>query len=484
MIKNYLLDTNILLANPNAIFNFEDNNLYLCGTTLQELDKFKEEKGTERGYNAREACRILDSLREIGIETYVDKSLSVEEQKEQSSKIFDYKHGVPLSSGGKLFVEPDGVNIEYLPKGYGLDNPDNRIISSCIHMNKYYLKDNNVILLTNDVSMRINACICGLQVQGVINDQVENVGYTGHLELEIEDWKVIQDLYTNKELKNPDIAIKEIADLEYPLLENQFVTLTSGDQCALTVFRTTGDGKPYARLELIPELKKLSNGIQPLNKMQRYAMWALLNPEIPLVILEGQAGTSKTFVSLACGLEQLDVGDHADTEPYKRMMISRPNAGSSDPDFGYLPGTLEEKMNPLIASYMDNLEEILGDKDTPSVDTRFKIEDMMTTGLIELCPLYSIRGRSIHNSYLICDEAQNASKNLIRDVVTRAGRNTKIVVAGDPRQVDAHTLNSRNNGLVYLKDSMKGSPLCAIFKFDNANCVRSKLAEDAITRMK
>ena len=474
MIKNYLLDTNILLTNPNAIFEFEDNNIFLCGTTLQEIDKFKEEKGTERGYNAREVCRILDNLREIGIEYYINKSMSIEEQKDISSKIFNYKHGVPLSSGGKLFIEPDGVNIENLPKGYSLDNPDNRIISSCIHMNNSYLSTNHIILLTNDISMRINGCICGLQVQGVKNDLVQNVGYTGHLELNIEDWNITQELFTNKQINIS--KIKEIQKLEYPLLENQFVSINCGNTCVLTVHQN-------GVLNKIDDIK-LGLDIKPLNKMQTYAMWALLNPDIPLVILEGPAGTSKTFISLVCGLEQLDVGDHAPNEPYKRMMISRPNAVNSDPDFGYLPGTLEEKMSPLISSYMDNLEEILGDKDTPTTDTRFKIEDMMSTGIIELCPLYSIRGRSIHNSYLICDEAQNATKNLIRDVVTRAGKNTKIIVAGDPRQVDAHTLNSKNNGLVYLKDSMKGSPLCAILKFDNSNCVRSKLAEESITRMK
>ena len=229
----------------------------------------------------------------------------------------------------------------------------------------------------------------------------------------------------------------------------------------------------------------LHNGIKPLNKMQHYAMWALSNPNIPLVILEGPAGTSKTFLSLACGLDQLDAGDHnKQSEVYGRVLISRPNTKTSDQDFGYLPGSLEEKMSPLIASYMDNLEEILGDKNTSIIETRQVIDDMMYTRLLELCPLYSIRGRSIHNAYLICDEAQNASKNLIRDVVTRAGKNTKIIVAGDPRQIDNAALNVRNNGLVYLKDCMKGSPNCAVIKFENENCVRSILAEDAIQRMK
>ena len=229
----------------------------------------------------------------------------------------------------------------------------------------------------------------------------------------------------------------------------------------------------------------LHNGIKPLNKMQKYAMWALTNPNIPLVILEGPAGTSKTFISLACGLEQLDAGDNRKSEePYGRILISRPNNRTTDQDFGYLPGTLEEKMSPLLASYMDNLEEILGDKDEPISDTRRVIEDMIYNRYIEVCPLYSIRGRSIHNAYLICDEAQNANKKLIKDVVTRAGKNTKIIIAGDPTQVDNTCLDEKNNGLMYVKDCMKGSPNCAVIKFDEENCVRSVLAEDAINRMK
>lgn len=464
MVKNYLLDTNILMSNANAIFGFEDNNVYLCGTVLQELDKHKDDKN-ERGYNAREALRIIKNL----IKDALDNKT-----KEERLNIIS-KVGIDLPNGGKLFFEPDGVNQENLPKGYSIDRPDNKIISSCVHMNNSYLKDNQITLLTNDSGCYINSLVCGVNSDDIKNEQVKNVNYTGHLDLEIEDWTLIDKLYANNEL-DPSL-IKEIKDLKYPLLENQFVTISCGTKCVLSVYYN----------ELLHKINDqvLHNGIKPLNKMQHYAMWALSNPNIPLVILEGPAGTSKTFLSLACGLDQLDAGDHnKQSEVYGRVLISRPNTKTSDQDFGYLPGSLEEKMSPLIASYMDNLEEILGDKNTSIIETRQVIDDMMYTRLLELCPLYSIRGRSIHNAYLICDEAQNASKNLIRDVVTRAGKNTKIIVAGDPRQIDNAALNVRNNGLVYLKDCMKGSPNCAVIKFENENCVRSILAEDAIQRMK
>ena len=463
MVKNYLLDTNVLMTNANAIFDFEDNNIYLCGTVLQELDKHKNDEG-ERGYNARESIRVIKNL--------ISEALK-DVPKDKRLDIIS-KTGIELPSGGKLFFEPDGVSQENLPKGYTLDRADNRIISSCVHMNRNYLKDNPVTLVTNDGGAYINALVCNVNSEDFKSEQIKYLGYSGHINLEIEDWSIIDKLYKSGEIKVDEI--KEVGELDYPLFENQFVTITSGTKSILSVYR---QGYIYHIKDTV-----LHNGIKPLNKMQKYAIWALTNPDIPLVILEGPAGTAKTFLSLACGLDMVDTGDHKDTEPYGRVLISRPNVETSDDGFGYLPGELENKMGPLIASYMDNLEEILGEKDTPIIETRRVIEDMMYNRLIELCPLYVIRGRSIHNAYLICDEAQNANKNLIRDVVTRAGRNTKIIICGDPRQIDNTALDKHNNGLIYLKDCMKGSPNCAIIRFENEHCVRSVLAEDAINRMK
>lgn len=465
MVKNYLLDTNVLMSNPNSLFSFADNNIYLCGTVIQELDKHKKDPG-ERGYNARESLRLVANLIKDAIENETDK--------EQRLKIVR-DIGIDLGNGGRLFFEPDGVDIANLPKGYDITVPDNRIISSCVHMNKNYLKDSPVTLLTNDGGCFINSLVCGVNADNVKSEEIEYIGYSGHLDLKIEDWNIINKIH--KDLQIEASEIPEIGKLDYPLYENQFVTITYGNMCVLTVYQKG----------IIKKIEDIivHDNIHPLNKMQTYAMWALTNPDIPLVILEGPAGTSKTFVSLACGLHQLGVGNRrAAHEIYDRVLISRPNAKTSDGDFGYLPGTLEEKMGPLVASYMDNLEVILGDKETPIKETRAIIEDMMLDRFIELCPLYSIRGRSINNAYLICDEAQNASKKLIKDVVTRPCQNTKVIIAGDPSQVDNMSLDKRNNGLVYAKDCMKGSPLCAIIRFEPDHCVRSPLAEEAIKRMK
>lgn len=465
-VKNFLLDTNVLMANADALFGFDDNNVWLCGTVIQELDKHKDDEG-EPGYNARLALNTITDLVKNRIK-------DVSDLKERYEII--HKKGIDLGNGGKLYFEPDGVDITNLPKGYDISRPDNKIISSCVHMNNHQCKDSQVTLLTNDGGCFLNALVCGVNSDNVRNEEIKYTGYSGHLDLVIEDWNIINTIHKDKQIEAA--KINELKNLEYPLYENQFVTITCGNQCALTVYQN-------GLIKKIDDMIVHEN-ISPLNKMQHYAMWALTNPDIPLVILEGPAGTSKTFASLACGLHQLGIGERgrADFEIYDRILISRPNAKTSDADFGYLPGTLEEKMSPLMASYMDNLEIILGDKDTPIADTRRVIEDLIIDRFIEFCPLYSIRGRSINNAYLICDEAQNASKKLIKDVVTRPSPNTKIIIAGDPSQVDNARLDKRNNGLVYAKDCMKGSPLCAIIRFEQENCVRSPLAEEALKRMK
>ena len=498
MVKNFVLDTNVFMSNANALFGYDDNVIILCGTVLQELDKHKNDEG-ERGYNAREAIR---SIRQVVRDALDGKNeiLNAEIAQVQKAKEWDSipniyiltKHGIPLNEkGGRLLFEPDGVKQEYLPKGYELDRADNKIISSCIHMNKSYCKDNPAILLTEDASMQLNAEVCGIRAENVKNEQIEYTGYSGHVNLPIADSKIIDRL--NKDQCIEADLIPEIAQLDYPLYQNQFVTITAqtmkGKQSVLTVFQ--GD-----HILKIPEDLTLNDyKIKPLNKMQRYAMWALTNPAIPLVVLEGPAGTAKTFLSLACGLSMVDTAsyygkdlsydDREANKYYNKLIIAKPNHGGADKDYGYLPGSLEEKMGPVNASYNDNLEVILSGGDKRSLrDTKELIADFMETGIIESCPLYAIRGRTIHDSFFICDEAQNANKQLIKDIITRPAFNTKIVVAGDPTQIDNTSLNEHNNGLIYAKDSMKGDPLCAIIRFEEEHNVRSPLSAAALKRMK
>ncbi|MCR5734237.1 MAG: PhoH family protein, partial [Lachnospiraceae bacterium] len=377
MIKNYVLDTNILLQDPTSIYGFDDNNVYITGTTLQELDSKKNVLG-EVGYNARECIRILDTLREEG----------------------DLTLGIELPNKGHLFVEPDGVSQENLPNGFDISKPDNRILSTGVYLQKKHSVP--TILVSSDLAMRISASVIlgAGHVQNYKNTFVEKSDYTGHVTIETEK-ENIDDLYKVHAL--PDEAVR----YDKELYENEFVTLKCGQASALTVHR----GHSFEQITG----QTIFGGTKAMNQMQNYIIWALMQPaeSIPLVILQGPAGTAKTYLSLAAGLSQTYVSQRRDEGRYYKMLISRPNAEAGDPGFGYLPGDLEEKMAPLLAPYYDNLETLFsGQNKEDRSQVQMQINDLFDQGIIEVCALSFIRGRSLSNSYIICDEAQNASQKL------------------------------------------------------------------------
>lgn len=451
MVKRFLLDTNILLQSPESMVKgFDDNTVVICGTTLQELDK-KKTSGGDIGYNARESIRILDELRTQG----------------------DILTGIPLPNGGKLMIEPDGVDQNLLPQGFSIDVPDNRIISTCIALTKRD-PEHPVTLITNDISMRLSATACNVKVEEYLNSIVADSGYTGRRDLEVGSM-VIDQLYQEKVIPNAN-DVMAVDDF----VENEFVTLHAGGQSALSVFRK-------GQLELIQN-QKLYSWVQPKNALQSYAMWALSQPAsvLPLVILIGPAGCAKTFLSLAAGLDGAYTKQSRNEEEYIKLLISRPT-GEAFEEIGFLPGDLDEKLRFLYQNFYDNIEVLLqGNGKTKENHSQLQtqMDDMFADGVIEVCGLNFIRGRSLMNTFMICDEAQNASKTLIRDVITRAGIGTKVVICGDPSQIDVPTLDKRNNGLVYAAEHMKGNPLCAIVKFTDGESVRSPLAKAAIQCMK
>ena len=452
MVKRFVLDTNILLQDPNALFGFADNDVILTSTTLQELDNKKTAAG-ELGHHAREAIRLIEEARAGG----------------------DLVQGVGLKNGGTLFVEPGGIDAKYLPNGFHLQKQDNRIISSCCYLQEQEnaaASPKPVILVSNDIAMRISASVVlgADHVEHYKNRMsVEGQEFTGHIDLEVSS-DVIDALYRDGKWSG--------ADTEKPwdegLTENLFVTLHAGQQSALSVYQK-GALHPVRQ-------KTLFGGVKPMNALQTYAIWALTNPDIPLVVLLGPAGTAKTFLSLAAGLEQTYTSQRARERMYQKMLIARPNAEAGDPGFGYLPGSLQEKMQPLLLPYYDNLENLFSGEDRNT--TKTQVEDLFSAGVIELCALSFIRGRSLTNSFLICDEAQNATRLLIRDVVTRAGHGTKVVLAGDPEQVDSLYLDKYSNGLVFAAECFKDSPMAAVIRFGDAQSVRSPLAKEALQRMK
>lgn len=452
MVKNYVLDTNILLQNPDAIFGFDDNNVIIAGTTLQELDYKKDDVNLapEVRYNLWETGRILDSLREKG----------------------DLTKGIQLPNGGLFWVE-NGMNTESLPRCYNYKKADNQIIATCLYLKE--TRKEPVLLVSSDTIMRVTASVIlgWKSVENYKNLLVNQDEYTGHIDLNVSK-EFIDDLYAHNRVKVPNDLIEYGA-----LIENEFVTLHCGNSSALSIFRR-------GEFCLIRP-KVIFGGTRGLNAMQHYAIWALTQPadEIPLVIMEGPAGTAKTYLSLASGLENTYTDQYRSKCEYYKMMITRPNSEAGDASFGYLPGDLDDKMGPLLAPYYDNLERLFKNNniDLNPSDIKFRIDDLFESNVIECCALSYIRGRSISNAYMICDEAQNATKKLIKDVITRAGNQTKIVLCGDPEQCDNPRLDSRSNGLVHAAKAYKGNPLACILKFDTKVSVRSELAKSAINLM-
>ena len=453
MKKYYVLDTNILLQSPGAIYGFEDNTVVITGTTLQELDSKKNLDG-EIGYNARQTARILEDIRNRG----------------------NLIKGVKLKeTDGKLIFEPNEVSQENLPEGFDIKKPDNRIISSCIGIARKTKRA--VILVTNDIMMRIAAAACGVEVQEYKNDQIKESSYVGYREIKTSR-EIIDDIY-----KKQSLAPEIFAD-EKPFVANEYITLTDGNTSALCVYRDNC-------IRLLKDTTAF--GIRPQNRLQRFALDALLAPaeEIPLVILRGPAGTAKTFLSMAAALDKTYTDEFTrHTSRRQRQMcirdriyIGRANV-SSDEAFGFLPGELEDKTRPLLGCFYSNLEDLLrkGNHEEDA-QIQIQIDDMMETGLLRVFPLAYIRGMSIKNSFIICDEAQNIGRSLIRDIVTRCGQGSKLVILGDTNQIDVPFLDKTNSGLTYLAHNMKGSTKCAQITFTEKESVRSALATEALNRL-
>ena len=426
MKKYYVLDTNILLQSPGAIYGFEDNTVVITGTTLQELDSKKNPDG-EIGYNARQTARILEDIRNRG----------------------NLIKGVKLKeTDGKLIFEPNEVSQENLPEGFDIKKPDNRIISSCIGIARKTKRA--VILVTNDIMMRIAAAACGVEVQEYKNDQIKESSYVGYREIKTSR-EIIDDIY-----KKQSLAPEIFAD-EKPFVANEYITLTDGNTSALCVYRDNC-------IRLLKDTTAF--GIRPQNRLQRFALDALLAPaeEIPLVILRGPAGTAKTFLSMAAALDKTYTDEftrHTSSTSYDKIYIG-----------------------PLLGCFYSNLEDLLrkGNHEEDA-QIQIQIDDMMETGLLRVFPLAYIRGMSIKNSFIICDEAQNIGRSLIRDIVTRCGQGSKLVILGDTNQIDVPFLDKTNSGLTYLAHNMKGSTKCAQITFTEKESVRSALATEALNRL-
>ena len=433
MKKNYVLDTNVLLHDPQAILKFSDNIVVLPLTVIEEIDRFKKDQ-SETGRNARQISRMMDNFRTQG-------------------KLVD---GVPLDNGGLLKVEIYKQELmQNLPPELRDDRGDNKILAVAKELHDT-IPDCPVVFVTKDINLRIKADTIGLKTEDYQNDKipVEEL-YTGTSEITVSG----QEIDTFYE--------QGFLTLETKLFANQGVTLideSNPSHTALARFNSISG-------QLVPLLRTPKEGvwgIHPRNREQQFAFDLLLNDDIQLVSLVGKAGTGKTLLAIAAGLLKT-----ADEGAYNRLLVSRP-VFPMGRDLGFLPGDIEEKLSPWMQPIFDNVELLLSSYDEVGKRKR-GYRELIDLGLMEIEPLTYIRGRSIPKQYMIVDEAQNLTPHEIKTIITRAGEGTKIILTGDPYQIDNPYVDSSSNGLTYSVERLKGNSISGHTTLSKGE--RSALAE-------
>jgi PhoH-like ATPase len=432
--RTFVLDTNVLLYDPNCLFVFHEHHVVIPITVIEEVDTFKKDL-SETGRNARYVSRKLDQLRAQG-------SLS---------------DGVVLDGGGTLRIALAGDGQARLPHGFGKLSNDNLILQTVLHLHNS--DEGKVVLVTRDTNMRIKADALGVSAEDYENAHISlDEAYQGVIERTVET-AVIDQIY-NKGAVTWDETDR--------LHANQFVMLISEENTRQTAMCRYDAGKK--ELRLVGRHKEGVWGIFARNKEQLFALDLLLDDSISLVTIDGMAGTGKTLLAIACGLKKV-----ADDRAFRRLVVSRPIFPLGR-DLGYLPGDLSEKLNPWMKPIFDNLELLMGeDEEKRGGPPRY--QPLLDQGLIEIEPLTYIRGRSMPRQYFIVDEAQNLTPHEVKTVLTRAGEGTKVILTGDPNQIDNPYVDATSNGLTYVVERFKNSPLAGHVTLRKGE--RSELAEQA-----
>ncbi len=432
MKKNYILDTNVLLHDPNCLLNFEDNNVLLPIEVIEEIDRFKRES-SKLGQNARAVSRMLDGFRGTG---HLSK-------------------GVPLPNGGNLciiFQKPKTASNGHAL--FGSDTVDNRILSLASALLKSQPKSLTV-LVSKDINLRIKADALGLQAEDYENDRVLIKDlYTGMIELSVTPDKIA--------------AFRANGELELNggrrYFPNEYCTLAeeaNPKRAALARVDATG-----AKLHPIIDSREGVWGIKPRNREQHFAFDALLDDRIKLVTLMGKAGTGKTLLAMAAGLKRT-----VQDREYRRLVVARPTI-SMGKELGFLPGSLEEKLAPWMQPIHDALEML---SDLNMGHDQRRSTDLMRSGNIVVEALSYIRGRSIANQFMIIDEAQNLTPLEAKTIITRVGNGTKVILTGDPYQIDNPYVDSSSNGFNYVVSRFRSEVIAAHIELQKGE--RSELAE-------
>jgi len=457
IVKNYVLDTNVLLHDPASLERFKENHLCIPVDVLAELDKFKSEQ-SERGANARRVHRRLTEM--FFSAAKVTSGVRTEGGGTVRLVIYDPascpKDSDPLNRFHRIFPDRERV--------------DHRILAACLLLMQH--NQAPVVLVTKDLNMQLKARAAGIECQDYLNDKVDASEIASYEFRRIEvGADELQRFASSGQLQLP-------AGRSESIPTNEYVLLGVGEKQTIPA-RLTAEGR-FVRLN-IPEALKIPDGqaLKPLNLGQRCLIDALLNPEISLVTCYGHAGTGKTLVAVAAGLHEMF------KHRYHGMTVSRPVVAMGE-QLGFLPGSLEEKMRPWLQPIHDALDLLMRPelplgprrkqvRATTPTPLKKPYELLMEQGILEIEALCYIRGRSIPNRFFILDEAQQLTPREAKTIVTRMSRDSKLVMVGDPAQIDNPYVDSRSNGLVYTRNRLKGQAFVAHIALNRGE--RSELAE-------
>jgi PhoH-like ATPase len=450
MKKTYILDTNILLHNPQSIFSFDDNDVVIPLAVIEEIDRQKRRQD-DVGKNAREVSRALDEL--LGQGRLAD--------------------GVTLHGGGTIRIEVNHGDTGKLPAGLDWSRQDNRLLAVAYQLHQ---EKNNVHLVTKDLNLRIKADVIGIPAEDFYRDKVQFSSLYSGIGTETLTEEQFDLFHRSRQLPMADGL--EANPHQFYILRNP----GNPSQSALS--------RCHNRT-LLPLIygDQECFGVRARNKEQKFAMELLLNDQIGAVTLVGRAGTGKTLLAIAVGLRKV-----LDDKVYSRLLITRPIVPMGN-DIGFLPGDKQEKLRPWMQPIFDNIELIFsnaqeakdgrgripssGKNGKESEAERTKsikiVEHLIERGVLEMEPLTYIRGRSISRQFVICDEAQNLSPQMIKTIVTRIGEGSKVVFTGDPEQIDHPYLDASSNGLTYLVEKFKGESIAGHVTLSKGE--RSALAE-------
>ena len=429
--KIFVLDTNVLLHDPMAVFHFQEHDVVIPIVVIEEVDHFKKDQ-SEIGRNARTVSRHLDKLRERG----------------------SLNEGVKMEGGGTLRVDVGSHHLDFQIPSLDKFQADNQILA-CAHALLKSRKE-RVVLVTKDTNLRIKADAAGLTAEDYTTDMVEvEELYTGHRAVDVSA-NDLDQLF--------DSGLPQ--SLENPFLPNQMLTLVDKANPSHTAL-----GRYMGPEQRVRPLKRIDSpwGVKPRNREQQFALELLMDDSVQVVTLVGKAGTGKTLMAIAAGLQQV-----VDEEHYNRLLVSRPVMPMGR-DLGYLPGDVNEKLRPYMQPIYDNLDYIISANAEARRRSTMTVSQLEEGGFISIEPLTYIRGRSIPNQFLIVDEAQNLTPHEVKTILTRAGEGTKIVLTGDPHQIDNPYVDSSTNGLSYLAEHFKSQDISGHVTMTKGE--RSRLAE-------